>query len=926
MAAWDKKRLFRSEPKGSERSFTIVIPPPNVTGALHLGHALNNVIQDVLIRWHKLLGVETCWVPGTDHGGIATQNVMEKQFKAENLTRHKIGREKFVERMQAWTRDCKKTILGQLKALGCALDWEREAFTMDAPRAKSVFESFKRLWEKDLVYSGERMVNWCVRCGTALSDIEVEHEERKGHLWHIHYPLADGSTGLEVATTRPETMLGDTAVAVNPKDSRYVNLVGKKLRLPLMEREISVVADEHVDSSFGTGAVKVTPAHDVNDFEIGQRHGLPSVKVIGPDGKMTEAAGAYQGLSRELARDKVVADLKASALLRKVEDHRHSVGVCYRCGAAIEPLLSYQWFVRMAGLAKGALEAHRAGYFRIHPESWSKPYSEWLGGIKDWCISRQIWWGHRIPIWYCVHCAKPLMLLREKIQMASGKDASMSYHADILMDEGVSLEEILSKSNGMEVPGSINKDSKGIVVSIDRPGKCGNCGDNDWIQDFNVLDTWFSSALWPMSVFGWPEKTRDLEFYYPTSVLVTGYEILYLWVARMQMMGVEFMGKPPFKDLLIHGIVRDKSGKKMSKSLGNVIDPLEMMDKYGTDALRFSLMLQAHPGRDIPFAEESITGSRNFANKLWNSTRFVLMNLPERPPAGGYDLSRLSRGALELADQWILAEYQSMLAKVREKMGSYEIAAAADILYTFLWDNYCDWYVELAKIRLQGTDGGGKEAARTILVWILSGTLKMLHPFMPFITEELYFDIKSYSGDKAKFLLLAGAPQNDFDWSNPGALRDMGILMQAVMEIRSLRSQLNLNPGLKINVVAAGSEQSRFLVDKYQNYLKTLARIEGIAWPADGRRPPQSATAVAAGMSFFVPLEGLIDFAKERLRLEKELAKAEVEIKKIAQKVQNKDFLARAPQDEVALARSQHEAALGRQEKLKETLAVLSPS
>ena len=881
LAAWEQKQIFRSSPKGNERRFVIVIPPPNVTGALHLGHALNNIMQDVLIRWHKLQGFETCWVPGTDHGGIATQNVMEKQLKAESISRHQLGREEFLERMQAWTRECKKTILGQLRRLGCALDWRRAAFTMDSARAKSVFEAFQRLWDKELIYRGERMVNWCVRCGTALSDIEVEHEERKGHLWHIHYPLADGSTGLDVATTRPETMLGDTAVAVNPQDSRYAHLVGKKLRLPLMEREIPVVADEHVDSSFGTGAVKVTPAHDVNDFEIGRRHRLPLVKVIGLDGKMTEAAGAYFGLSREQTRDKVVADLKASALLRKVEDHRHAVGVCYRCGAAIEPLLSEQWFVRMEALAKGALEAHRTGYFHIHPETWSKPYAKWLGDIRDWCISRQIWWGHRIPVWYCRCC----------------------------------YDEKLRKINPKGRP----------AVSLEKPQACAVCSGKEFEQDPDVLDTWFSSALWPMSVFGWPEKTKDLEFYYPTSVLVTGYEILYLWVARMQMMGLEFLGTVPFKDAIIHGTVRDKSGKKMSKSLGNVIDPLEMMDKFGTDALRFSLMLQAHPGRDILFAEDSLTGSRNFANKLWNSTRFVLMNLPERPPSGGYCLSQLSHCCLELADRWILAEYQAAMAKAAEKMTAYEIAAAADIFYSFLWDKFCDWYVELAKIRLQGMDGEEKEAARAILVSILSGALRMLHPFMPFITEELYSALKPYSGETADFLLLAGAPKTDFNWSNPDALRDMGLLMQAVMEIRSLRSQLNLNPGLKIKVVASGAaEQTRALIDKHQNYLKNLARIEELGFASDGRRPPQSATAVAAGMSFFVPLEGLIDFAKERARLEKELAKAEAELKKIAQKAQNRDFLARAPEAEKRLAGFQHEAALARLEKLNETLAVLS--
>jgi valyl-tRNA synthetase len=883
--AWDLAKLFKSKPSKA-RSYTIVIPPPNVTGALHLGHALNNALQDCLIRWNRLHGAETCWVPGTDHGGIATQNVMEKQLKKEGKTRYDLGRVRFLEKMQEWTRDCKNTILGQLRRLGCALDWDREAFTMDEARAKSVVEAFKRLWEKKLIYRGERMVNWCVRCGTALSDIEVEHEERKGHLWHIHYPAIEAGRDVVVATTRPETMLGDTAVAVNPEDPRYKDLIGLTLKLPLTDYEIPVIADEHVDSAFGTGAVKVTPAHDPNDYEIMGRHPtIGSRKVIGFDGDMLPEAGKnYAGLSREKARENVVADLKASGLLEKVEDHRHAVGVCYRCGSVIEPLLSLQWWVKMKDLAEPALKALEDGRFKLHPESWGKPYREWLAGIRDWCISRQIWWGHRIPVWYCTDCNR------------------------------------IDEKNMHQIP------DLDCVVSADKPEACPKCKGGNFVQDPDVLDTWFSSGLWPMSVFGWPEKTEDLGYYYPTSILVTGYEILYLWVARMQMLGLEFMGKAPFTDALIHGIVRDKSGKKMSKSLGNVIDPLEMMDKYGTDALRFALLVQARPGKDIPFAEEALTGARNFANKLWNSTRFVLMNLPENP-SKPYKLPNDGHCCRELVDDWILAEYQAAIAAAEESMSANDPAAALAVLYSFLWDTFCDWYVELAKVRLLGPEGEAKETVRAIMVNVLNGTLKLLHSFMPFVTEELYAALKPYTGETAAFLLNAATPAAGEVIVNEGDARraEMAKISDVIVAIRTLRSQLNVPPGLKIEVLGSGGDDAlRALLEKHQDYIKALARVEKIDFAAQAPRPSHSATAVAAGMSFFVPLEGVIDFAKERERVQKELVKAEGEIKKIASKVDNKDFLARAPETEVLLARSQHDAALARQARLKETLAILS--
>ncbi|MBI3550815.1 MAG: valine--tRNA ligase [Elusimicrobia bacterium] len=892
-ALWKAKKSFHAEAKdGGERPYVIVIPPPNVTGALHIGHALNNMLQDVLIRYHRLHGRVTCWVPGTDHGGIATQSVMEKQLRAEKLTRHQVGREKFLERMQQWTRDCKSTILGQLARLGCALDLDREAFTMDEPRARAVYKAFEDLWGKGLIKRGERMVNWCVRCGTALSDIEVEYEERKGKLWHMRYPGSDGSEGLVVATTRPETMLGDTAVAVNPRDGRYAKLVGKTLTLPLMDRNIPVVADDSVDFAFGTGAVKVTPAHDPNDFEISQRHQLPSIKVIGPDGRMSAAAGPYAGLSREAARDKVVEDL--GARIEKIEDHPHSVGTCYRCNQVIEPLLSWQWFVSMKPLAEPAIKALDEGRFKLFPESKGIEYRNWLVGIKDWCISRQIWWGHRIPVWYCMGCNKDV------IGAGTTKEES----------GGFSLHQVAG--------------AKG-VISLERPGNCAACRGDDWIQDPDVLDTWFSSGLWPLAVFGWPDETKDLKYFYPTQVLVTGYEIIYLWVARMQMMGLELRGEVPFPHALIHGIVRDKAGKKMSKSLGNVIDPLVMMDKHGTDAFRFSLAVQAHLGRDIPFAEDSITGPRNFANKVWNSTRFVLMNLPETPPEGGYPLDKLSHCCLELADKWILAEYQATLAEVRKRVEAYEIAQAADALYTFLWDKFCDWYVELAKIRLAGIDGEGKEAARAVMVQVLTGTLQMLHPFMPYITEELFEALKPFAGINADSVLDSKAPALEFDWADPETSARMKALMEMVVAIRTTRSELNVPPKLKLKAFFQNGhdEGKKALIQERSDYILHLARLESLAPAADANRPAGSVTAVAAGCTFYLPLEGVVDFQKERARLEKELVDIEKQLAGIQTRLSNLDFVKRAPAEEVRKAQAQRDDLSAKKVRIRETLASL---
>ncbi|OGR56759.1 MAG: valine--tRNA ligase [Elusimicrobia bacterium GWA2_69_24] len=918
--AWAKAGLFHSEPaRDGRRAYTIVIPPPNVTGALHIGHALNNTLQDVLVRFHRLHGRESCWVPGTDHGGIATQNVMEKQLKAENQTRHLIGRERFLERMLAWTRDCKKTILGQLTRLGCSLDFGREAFTLDEARARSVYHAFADFFAKGLISRGERMVNWCVRCGTALSDIEVEHEERKGHLWHIRYPLADDPAHfVTVATTRPETLLGDTAVAVHPEDERYEGLVGRKLLLPLHDRPIPLLADDAIDRAFGTGAVKVTPCHDPADFELWQRH-LSEMEappaVIGADGKMTpDAREPYAGLSREKAREQVVKDLQAAKgrdglpLLSKIEPYHGSVGVCYRCQQAIEPRVSEQWFMKMGPLAEKAVAAVDRREHRIFPDSWEKPYREWLGNIQDWCLSRQIWWGHRIPVWYCAGC------LGDKLA-ASVPDGEglprKTGRVSALLAAGVPFAK-LEQDGVWQYQAGKTPDRDGLAVQSGRPGPCPKCGGTHWLQDQDVLDTWFSSALWPLSVFGWPEETADLKFYYPTDVLVTGYEILYLWVARMQMMGLHFRGQVPFTHTLIHGIVRDKRGKKMSKSLGNVVDPLVLMDKFGTDAFRFSLATQAYPGRDIPFAEESVTGARNFANKLWNSTRFVLMNLEGQ--GGIVPLEKLDRAQLSLADRWILSEFEAVLAETRAYVAAYNLAAAAGALYRFLWDSFCDWYVELAKLERGVT-------VRSILVHVLTGTLKMLHPFMPFITEELFAALRVHAGESAEFILGARAPQLS-GWADGEARRRMGVVMEAVQSLRALRSQLNVHPGLMIRAFYAGAGPEAEVVREHGDYLRHLAKLESLE-PLAGPRPAQSATAVAKTLTFFVPLAGVIDFDKERQRIAKEIARLSAELEHSGRQLQDRNFVERAPEAEVLKVRALRQEAEAKHASLAQTLQTL---
>ncbi len=731
---WEERGYFK--PKLDERpKFCIVIPPPNVTGSLHIGHALNNTLQDILVRYKRMDGYDVLWVPGTDHAGIATQNVVERELAREGKTRHDLGREAFLQRVWEWKERFGNRIIEQLKRLGASCDWSRLRFTMDEGLSRAVREVFVRLWEEGLIYRGDYIINWCPRCHTALADIEVEHKPTSGHLWYIHYPLSDGSRGVVVATTRPETMLGDTAVAVNPEDERYRNLIGKTLRLPLIGREIPIIADKTVDPEFGTGAVKVTPAHDFADFEMAQRHNLPLVKIMDENGRMTAEAGPYAGLDRFEARKRVVADLEAQGLLEKVEDYEVMLGHCYRCDCVVEPLLSKQWFIKMKPLAQPAIAAVENGFIRLVPENWNNLYFDWMYKIRDWCISRQIWWGHRIPAWTCKSCGR-------------------------------------------------------ILVLREDPENCPECGSSELRQEEDVLDTWFSSALWPFSTLGWPEKTEDLRAFYPTSVLVTSFDILFFWVARMIMMGLHFMGEVPFRTVYIHALVRDEKGQKMSKSRGNVIDPVVMIEKYGADALRFTLAALAAQGRDIKLSESRIEGFKHFVNKIWNATRFVLLNLKDYEPVD------LSPEALPLPSRWILSRLQRTIETVRDRLEAYEFDQAALTLYHFFWHEFCDWYVEASKLYLREEDSRRKET-QNVLLRVLDASLRLLHPFMPFVTEELWQALPG----TGEALMVASYPRVDPRFLSPESEKAMQLLQEVIVAVRNIRADYRLHPTQRIPVV-----------------------------------------------------------------------------------------------------------------------------
>ena len=840
---WEENNLFRAEAQSEKDPFCIVIPPPNVTGTLHMGHALNNILQDILCRYKKMRGYNVLWQPGTDHAGIATQNVVEKDLAARGTDRHALGREKFIELVWEWRKKYGGLIINQLKRLGCSCDWSRERFTMDEGLSKAVREVFVSLYKEGLIYRGDYIINWCPRCHTAIADIEVEHEEADSYLYHIRYPLENLDGHLVVATTRPETLLGDTAVAVNPKDERYSNLSGINVLLPLLARPIPIIFDRYVDMKFGTGALKITPAHDLNDFEIGNAHQLERIKVIDENGRMNDLAGPYKGMDRFECREKILNDLEQADLLEKKEPYRNAIGHCYRCKTMIEPLLSKQWFIKIGPLAEKASKAVTDGNTRIHPANWEGVYLDWMANIKDWCISRQIWWGHRIPAWYCQKCGE-------------------------------------------------------VTVEKATPSACASCQCPDLVQESDVLDTWFSSALWPFSTLGWPDKTDELDTFYPTSILITGFDILFFWVARMMMMGLHFMGEVPFKDVYIHALVKDAEGKKMSKSKGNVIDPLEVMDKFGTDAFRFTLVALAAHGRDIKLSEERILGYRHFVNKIWNAARFVLMNLDIEK-----DIQKTD-GGHSLADRWILTRLAHVSEEITQALEDYHFNEAADRCYQFVWHEFCDWYLEMAKQSLYGKDEVLKKATKTVVLKALMAVLKLLHPFMPFVTEEIW---QKLPNTRASIMTAEFPKASDF-MKDEKALTEMDLLVGIITGIRNIRGEMNIPPSKKISVlIDAGDNEEADILHRNLFHIRNLAWVDEVSIASGANKPEASATAVFGHNQVHVLLKGLLDFEEERKRLRKEIKKIEKDIEGSTKKLSNKGFLEKAPAEIIEKVREKVE-------------------
>ena len=842
---WEENKFFHAEVDRSKQPYSMVIPPPNVTGQLHMGHALDETLQDILIRYHRMQGFNTTWVPGCDHAGIATQAKVEGTLREEGTNRYELGREKFLERVWEWKEQYGSRIMYQLRSLGSSCDWERERFTMDEGCSRAVREVFVSLYEKGLIYQGTRITNWCPSCNTAISDIEVEHETEQGHLWHLRYQVEGEDRYVEIATTRPETMFGDTGVAVHPDDERYKDLIGKTLILPIVNRRIPLFADEYVDREFGTGAVKVTPAHDPNDFEMGLRHNLEQVKVIGNDGHMLEGAGKYEGMDRYECRKALVKELEETGVLVSVEEHEHAVGHCSRCHSTIEPLVSKQWFVKMESLAKPAIEAVRDGRIEFVPSRFTKIYENWLENIRDWCISRQLWWGHRIPAWYCEDCG----------------------------------ETSVSRTDLTECP---------------------HCHSQHICQDEDVLDTWFSSGLWPFETLGWPDETEELKHFYPTATLVTGYDIIFFWVARMVMMGLEFGKDIPFRHVFIHGLVRDSQGRKMSKSLGNGIDPLEVIEKYGADTLRFMLITGNTPGNDMRFYWERVESSRNFANKIWNASRYMLMNIQGE----GYDKTFVPTDEdLTLADRWILSRYTQTAKGVTENLDKFELGEAGRMIYEFIWNEFCDWYIELTKARLYDKENErARHTAIYVLSYVLERTLRLLHPFMPFLTEEIWQKVPH--DERVKSIMVADWPSLDLDESriDKTAEAEMTAVMEVIKTARNLRAEVGVAPGHKSEVIlGVADEKLRSVVAANESYIQTLAAAEPVTLLAVGAAKPENAMAgVAAGVEVYLPLKGLIDVDKESARLTKELDKLAKVILGTSKKLANEKFLAKAPAEVVA--------------------------
>ncbi len=849
---WVDNGYFHADVKSQKKPYTIVIPPPNITGQLHMGHALDNTLQDILIRYHRMNGYDTLWLPGTDHASIATEAKIVEAMRKEGITKEDLGREKFLERAWEWKKQYGGRIIEQLKKMGSSCDWDRERFTLDEGCNKAVVEVFNNLYEKGLIYRGERIVNWCPHCLTSISDAEVEYEDQAGHFWHLKYPFADGSGYLELATTRPETLLGDTAVAVNPDDNRYKDMVGKTLILPIVHREIPVIADSYVDIEFGTGVVKITPAHDPNDFEVGLRHNLEVIDVMTDDAHIKEGWGKYSGMDRYECREAIVEDLKLEGALIEVEDYSHNVGTCYRCGTTIEPKVSKQWFVDMKPLAGPAIDAVKNGETKFVPKRYEKTYFHWLENIRDWCISRQLWWGHRIPAWYCDECGE-------------------------------------------------------ITVSRTTPDKCCKCGSDHIHQDPDTLDTWFSSALWPFSTMGWPDETEDYKKYYPTDTLVTGYDIIPFWVMRMMFSGIEQTGRVPFDTVLIHGLVRDAQGRKMSKSLGNGIDPLLVIKEYGADALRFTLATGNSPGNDMRFSDERVMASRNFANKLWNAARFVLMYLGD-----DFTYTGLPDDLL-IEDKWIVSKVNSLAKEVTDNLDKYELGIAVQKLYDFIWDVFCDWYIEIAKIRLQGDDAAAKNGAANVLVFVLTYILKLLHPFMPFITEEIYQAIPH----DCESIMISSWCRYDEALNYSADEAEMEKIMTAIRAIRNRRAEMNIPPGKKSKVYIE-TAYSKTFTDGI-GFVKRLAFANDVSVDGAFGDLGKIVTIITDSAKIYIPLGDLVDFDAERKRLEKEMAAAQDKLDFVNKKLSNPGFVSKAP--EAVVAKSKEDAA-----KLEEKINAIRKS
>ncbi len=856
---WMEKKYFKAEVNRDKKPFTIVMPPPNITGQLHMGHALDNTLQDILTRFKRMQGYEALWLPGTDHASIATEAKVVEAIAKEGLTKENLGREKFLDRVWDWKKEYGGRIVKQLKRIGSSADWDRERFTMDEGCNKAVKEVFVNLYNKGLIYRGERIINWCPCCLTSISDAEVEYEEQAGHFWHLRYPLSDGTGYIEMATTRPETMLGDTAVAVNPEDERYKDMVGKTVILPLVHREIPIVADSYVDMEFGTGVVKITPAHDPNDFEVGMRHNLPVINVLTEDAKIVDEYEKYAGMDRYEARKAIVADLQAEGALVEIEDYKHNVGTCYRCNTTVEPRVSKQWFVKMESLAKPAIEAVKNGETKFVPEHFDKTYYHWLENIRDWCISRQLWWGHRIPAFYCDDCGE-------------------------------------------------------MVVTKDEVAVCPKCG-KPMAQDPDTLDTWFSSALWPFSTLGWPEKTEDLEYFYPTSTLVTGYDIIFFWVIRMMFSGIEHMGKVPFDKVLIHGLVRDSQGRKMSKSLGNGIDPLEVIDKYGADALRLTLVTGNAPGNDMRFYWERVEASRNFANKVWNASRFIMMNLEKADNVTDIDLSTLTD-----ADKWILSKVNTLAKDVTDNMENYDLGVAVAKIYDFIWEEFCDWYIEMVKPRLYNDDDTTKAAAIWTLKTVLINSLKLLHPYMPFITEEIFCNLSDEES-----IMISAWPEFKAEWDFAKEENAIETIKEAVRGIRNTRAGMNVPPSKKAKVfVVTESEKIEGIFKNGRVFFATLGYASEVVIQKDKTGIDEDAVAVLIpNAAIYMPFAELVDIEKEIERLKTEEKKLEGELKRVQGMLSNEKFVSKAPAAKIQEEKDKLEKYTTMMNQVKERLSQL---